>query len=155
MAIISQHSARKMHTIPAQIPRILVTSRFMPVWLIPCARGWRICIHIEFTFIDQEHASRMCIRICYKVNSCKKREVRASNSKSMVLTPPGQITTWITPWAYSYVIAKATLHTIYVVAATKKYPLGQPPSLHTKTWLSKCNFLTWVDYMRLVQRTEN
>ena len=27
----------------------------------------------------------MCIRIGYKVNSCEKREVRASNSKSMVL----------------------------------------------------------------------
>ena len=45
----------------------------------------RICIRIEFEFIDQEHCSRMCICICYKVNSCEKREVRASNSKSMVL----------------------------------------------------------------------
>ena len=45
----------------------------------------RICIRIEFEFCDQEHFSRMCIRICYKVNSCEKREVRASNSKSMVL----------------------------------------------------------------------
>ena len=35
--------------------------------------------------INQEHFSRMCIRTCYKVNSCEKREVHVSNSKSMVL----------------------------------------------------------------------
>ena len=40
---------------------------------------------IEFEFVDQEHFSRMCIRICYKVSSREKREVHASNSKSMVL----------------------------------------------------------------------
>ena len=49
--------------------------------------GAFLCIferfRIEFKFIDQEHFSRMCIRIGYKVNSCEKREVRASNSKSM------------------------------------------------------------------------
>ena len=44
-----------------------------------------ICIRIEFEFIDQEHFSRMCIRIGYKVNSCEEREVCVSNSKSMVL----------------------------------------------------------------------
>ena len=44
-----------------------------------------ICIRIEFRFIAPKHSSRMCIRICYTVNSCEKREVRVSNSKSMVL----------------------------------------------------------------------
>ena len=44
-----------------------------------------MCIGIEFEFIDPEHFSRMGIRICYKAISCEKREVRASNSKSMVL----------------------------------------------------------------------
>ena len=29
--------------------------------------------------------AHMCIRICYKENSCQKREVVVSNSKSMVL----------------------------------------------------------------------
>ena len=43
------------------------------------------CIRIAFKFIGQEQFSRMCIRICYRVTSCEKREVRVSNSNSMVL----------------------------------------------------------------------
>ena len=44
-----------------------------------------MCIRIEFEFIDQEHFSRMCIRICYKVNSCEKREVHVSNSIVLII----------------------------------------------------------------------
>ena len=44
----------------------------------------RKSIRVEFEFINQEN-SRVCIRICYKRNSCEKHELCVSNSRSMVL----------------------------------------------------------------------
>ena len=32
---------------------------------------WCTCIRIEFEFINRDNLSRMCICICYKINSCE------------------------------------------------------------------------------------
>ena len=61
---------------------VLGLSEILQLDHVPCAREsihvefpaivWRICLRIEFEFIDQEHVSRVCICICYKAISCQK-----------------------------------------------------------------------------------